>query len=708
MSYEITFTRGFKEGLEGLPRDIYPIVNRQVSAIAEDPFARDTNRTRMKNAPRTFRARIGIHVRMLYRVLDEMHRVVFLAIAPRECIYDRDTGRTKPITDADRDAILGELQGTTPPHATSHRQQPPTQPPLVEPLVVIEALDWISEDELFLLQIPQETWPAILDAGSIEALQHAALDSQWKARIEDYWTNPKQTQVEKLYSLSPEQGVDAIVQRPLSELLIMLDPEQRLALGRIKDQGPYLLKGSAGTGKTLVGLYHIRDLVVMRTGVSLFDTAAAQFGVITFTNTLVEANDNLLRAITPTSSHEGIHCTTLDKIAYDLAKEALGTQPNALDQGGIAKFLREDVEPQFDQDSTERILLQRLGHKFVADEIEQTIFDNGLKQLDDYLKVARSGRQRGLRREERQGIWYLFERLKGVFSKKGVQTFAQLRLIALDYLREHPKYPRYAALFVDEAQDFSKVARQLCIELVADPKNLLLAADTGQSIYTTPPSWRQCDPHFNFQGRRPIELSKSYRMTWQIGQAIAGMRSDTGDEDEHSNNATPVFSGPKPVWIYVPRHEHPNKVAELVYGLIHDVNSPIPPGWIAIIVRINDRAGAYSRLLKANGISCLAVTREAPIKLDQPHVHIITAHSSKGLGFPVVVVPDVSEDFYPLRQALSRAKDQEQREDILSFEQRLLYVALSRASHQLFMVADCESPSPFLNKLDEKTHWITR
>lgn len=709
MSYEITFTRGFKEGLEGLPKEIYRIVNRQVSSIAEDPFVRDPNRTRMKNAPRTFRARIGIHVRMLYRVLDEMHRVVFLAIGPRECIYDRDTGRTKPISDADRDAILEELQGGAPPHAITHRQQPPTQPPLVDPQVDIEAIPWITEDELFLLQIPQETWPAILDAGSVEALQRAELDPQWKARIEDYWTNPKQTQVEKLYSLVAEQGVDAIVQRPLSELLIMLDPEQRAALGRIKNQGPYLLKGGAGTGKTLVGLYHIKDLVVKRAGESLYDTADALFGVVTYTNTLVDANDTLLRAILPASSHKGIRCSTLDKIAYDLAKKALGTQPNALKHDGITKFLREDVETQLAPESPEVNLLQRLGHEYMAEEIEQTIYGNGVKQLDEYLQVTRRGRQRGLRHEERRVIWTIFELLKGACTNKGVQTYAQRRLIALDYLRAHPEYPRYAALFVDEAQDFSKVARQLCLELVTDPKNLLLAADTGQSIYTAPPSWRQCDPRFNFQRRRPIELSKSYRMTSQIGQATASLRSDPMDEDEeeHSENAAPVFSGPEPVWIDAPLHEHPCRVAELVYGLINDENSPIQPGRIAIIVRTTARAEAYARLLKAKGISYSVVKQNAPIKLDQPHVHIITAHSSKGLGFPVVVVPDVSTDFYPLQLAINRATDQEQREEILALEQRLLYVALSRAEHRLFMVADSESPSPFLSKLDRNAHWLT-
>jgi len=83
MSYEIAFTQGFKEGLAVLPKDIYPIVERQVYSIAENPYASDKNRTRMKNAPRTFRARIGIHVRMLYRVLDETHQINFLGIGPR-------------------------------------------------------------------------------------------------------------------------------------------------------------------------------------------------------------------------------------------------------------------------------------------------------------------------------------------------------------------------------------------------------------------------------------------------------------------------------------------------------------------------------------------------------------------------------------------------------------------------------------------------
>lgn len=705
MSYEIAFTRGFKEGLEVLPKDIYPIVNRQVSSIAENPYTPDKNRTRMKNAPRSFRARIGIHVRMLYRVLDESKQVTFLGIGPRGSIYDRETGRTTPLPADDTNQMLERLRGVAATRGKSLPRQETRQPQAVELPVETEELQWICEDELFLLQIPQESWTVVIEAGSIEALQRAPVDSRLKVRIEDYWTNPKQSQVEKLYALSPGQGVETIAERPLSEFLIMLDPEQRSALARIKAQGPYLLKGSAGTGKSLVGLYHIRDLIIMRAGESLYDTDVARYGVITYTNTLVDANGALLRAITPETAHSGIHCTTLDKVAYHLAKSALGSVPNALNVEGVAGFLRNRVAPSLPEGSPEGELLQRLGSEFVAAEIEQTIIANGLKQVDDYLQVARRGRKRGLRREEREGIWKLYEALMAVFAKNRVQTFEQWRMLALDYLRLHPEYPRFTAMFVDEAQDFSKVARQLCLELIADPRNLLLAADTGQSIYTNPPSWKQCDARFNFQARKPIQLSKSYRATWQIGQAIAGLRSDPGDEDDRSSNAAPVFSGPRPIWIDAELQQHPELVGELVARLVRDGNNPVQAGLIAIILRESSRCAVYASQLRELGIDCAQVEKGAPLKVDQRHVHVITAHSSKGLGFPIVIVPDVSAVFYPPQYVLARIADEEEKDDLLAMEQRLLYVALSRASHQLYMLADITAPCCFLGKLDRDAHW---
>jgi len=707
VSYEIAFTRGFKEGLQVLPRDIYPIVNRQVSSIAEDPYARDSNRTRMKNVPRTFRARIGIHVRMLYRVLDQTRQVNFLGIGPRDSIYDRETGRTAPLSVGDRDALMEELRNFSSPREDAQPIPEHAGAPATDVSVEVEELQWICEDELFLLQIPQENWPSILKAGSIERLQTAALDLRMKVRVEDYWTNPKQTQIERLYTMSPEQGVETIAQRPLSEFLVMLDPEQRSALQRIRGDGPYLLKGSAGTGKSLVGLYHMRDLIRARAGESLFDGKSAWFGVITYTNTLVDANLELLRSITPESSHRSSLCRTLDKVAYKLAELSLGSRPQLLRSADMSAMLDQVVRSSNQAGSAEVLLLDKLGTSYISTEIEQMIIGNGLDDLPGYLQLERRGRRKALRREERETVWNIYLQFMAGCREGHVQTWEQCRLIALNYLRTHPEYPRFSSLFVDEAQDFSKTARQLCLELVADPKHLLLAADSGQSIYATPQSWRQCDQRFNFQRRRPILLSKSYRATWQIGQAIAPLRNDPGDDDDQSTNAAPVFSGPKPAWIDAPLATHPRRVADEIESLLRDGRHPIQAGLVAIIVRDSQRAAAYQSMLKNRGIDCAGVTRSSRLQISGEHVHVITAHSSKGLGFPIVFVPDVSASFYPPDYLLSKATDQEQRDELEAQEQRLLYVALSRASHRLIMLVDSEHPSSFAGKLDRDAHWCT-
>lgn len=705
MSYELTFTRGFKDGLAALPHEIRPIVDRQLKRIQEDPFAKNPNATRMKNARHTFRVKIGIHVRMLYQVYSKQNRIELHGIGPRENFYAGRHGSATPLTPEETAAIRAEVQGASVKTVTkvSATERVVPSSPVPELPVTVEVMDWVTEDDLFLLQVPATLWATILKAGSIEGLQNCTVDASIKAQIEDYWTHPQPTQIEKLYALSAGQGVDAIAQQPLSHFLVALDPEQKEALQKIKRDGPYLLKGSAGTGKSLIGLYHIRDLVMARAGESLFDNTGAMFGVITYTNTLVDAGRVLLESITPTTAHPGIRCSTLDKWANKLAKEFLGKAPNPISSEGMAKWIREDVVPGLSADTAD--LVERLGAEFIADEIEQVIFGNGLETLSDYLLQERQGRKRGLREVERRGVWTIYEALMRLFDKRHAHSFKQLHLLALKYLQENPDYPRFAVLFVDEAQDFSKVARQLCLALVGDPRNLLLAADTGQSIYTVPPSWIKTDPRLDFRRRKPIMLRRSYRATREIGQAIAPLRLDPGDEDDRSDNANPVFSGPRPRWIEAPLSNHGEVVCQAILELIRSSTNPINPGQIAVIVRNASGANQFISALGSKGIPAYQVEKKSPLRVSGTHVHIVTAHSSKGLGFPIVFVPEVHCGNYPSRRATEKSRDAQQQAQIEDNEQRLLYVALSRASHRLFMVVDSAMPSPFVKLLDRKAHW---
>jgi superfamily I DNA/RNA helicase/mRNA-degrading endonuclease RelE of RelBE toxin-antitoxin system len=700
MSFELAFTRGFRNGLKTLRKELYPVIDRHIRSISADPYARDTNRTRMKNAPKTFRARIAADVRMLYRVIDQVSEIVFLDIGPRAQIYERHSGHASLLSADERAGVIAALRNDTP------RSSAP-RPAVAEEHVEAEELEWISGDELFLLRVPHVHWRDIIVSGSVEAMQRLDLDPELKHRIEDYWTNPRHTQVERLYSLGPGQDVAAVAQRPLREFLVMLDSDQKAALKRIKRDGPYLLKGGAGTGKSLVGLYHMRDLIVSRVGESMHDETPAQYGVITYTNTLVDANRKLLANIMSAGSRTAFKCTTLDKIAYRLSEISMGREPRLIKDRDVANMILDVIWPRLPPGSEASALLSKISPEYVAEEIEQTLLGNGLQSLQDYLAVTRRGRKRALRKEDREGIWAIYQELAKALEGTRQQTFAQLRVLALEYLRKNPGHERFTGLFVDEAQDLSKVARQMCLELVVDPRNLLLAADSGQSIYTNPPSWRQCDVRFNFQARRPIHLTRSYRATREILLAIGGLRLDPGDDDEQSADAAPVFNGAKPVWIDAPQNEHPTVVAGIVHQLVKAADHPINPGILAIIIREHSQFETYKTALQLKGVKAAFVNRDRSIEIDGDAVHVVTAHSSKGLGFPYVIVPEVTDSHYPPRRSLRAVADSDQREDMLTIEQRLLYVALSRAAHRLYMISDAAAPSPFLAKLRREAHWAS-
>jgi superfamily I DNA/RNA helicase/mRNA-degrading endonuclease RelE of RelBE toxin-antitoxin system len=696
--YEIAFTEGFRDGLRHLPKEIYSIIDRQLIRLAVDPFANDRNRTRLKGGNGAFRARIGIHVRMLYRVLSRDKRVIVQTITTREAAY-RSPGERTPLTDADNEAILAEIRRAPKialPTVDPNSPDFPLPPPLVPDLPVeVELLDWLIDTDLFLLHIPETLWQAILDCGGIDAMQRLPIDDHTKSVIEDYWTHPAGTQVEKIYQLGAGQGVEAIAEQPLSRFMIALDPDQKDAIAKIKADGPYLLKGGAGAGKSLVGLYYIRDMILHGSVASLLDAAPNRYGAITYTNALVDANHALLQSLLPASMMTSLRCVTLDSVAYELAKKELGVSPSQLGSKGIAKWLEDQIAPKLA--ATEREILVRLGYSFVADEIEQVINGYGLDSISEYLDLTRTGRKRALQQADRRAIWLCFERFNALCGLSSAITYEQTRRLALRHLRNNPTYPRFAALFVDEAQDFSKTARRLCLELVQDPRFLLLAADTGQSIYCVPPTWKESDSRLNFVRRKPIKLERGYRLTQQISAAIAPLRRELNDGEEFSATSQSVFSGPKPQWLDEDTARHLVVATEIVKShLERHVNL----GQIAIIVRENSQADRYVANLIAHHIPARAVRKGSPLDLNSAHVHVMTAHACKGLGFPVVVVPEVGASHYPWRFAIEKSTDERQADEIRDAEQRVLYVALSRASHQLHMIVNRDAPSPFLSLLD--------
>lgn len=699
--YEITFTSGFRDSVrKTLPsQGVIKRIQQDLNKLRQDPFQRIPNAKRLKwDKGRRFRLRFG-DFRLVYRIDKQLDRIVLAAFGPRRDVY-RKNFDTHEIADPGLSNLLGGKHPTQPAAAITFDDagadedfEPVTEPHRLEDqrgktAELEEVLTWISQDELWLLEVPHEHWQTILAARDAEALPES-IPWKYRYRVESYITSPESTQIGKIYSLG-EEGIDSIIERPLHEFLVALDPQQHRVIESGLNNGPYLVRGGPGTGKSLIGLHAVAAFVKYRRGEYplLPGEESARYGAITYTNTLSSFNEALLKHLRRNNDQNvNIECTTLDKIVYRLAKEWLHRKLNRGPEiaaglearDWMEKYVCPYVAPESQQ------LIDRLGLDYVMEEIEQVIHDNDLLKRDEYLAIQRHGRRVPLQKSERNAIWDMALFYHEQRKDYPMDTWSVMRKCALRQLEADSSFPRYNALFVDEVQDLPLTARRIILHLVQNPKNLLLTEDTAQSIYIQPPSWRQVSHETDFRGRRSFRLEQNYRTTQQIHDAIAPLR--LGGEGDRADSNRPHFSGPRPLWLKGNKNEH----AALVEDVIRSMRKTHRLGNMAVVVRTNKHTRFYESALKSKGIDAEIVNRERPIDLEGNAVHVITAYSAKGLEFPVVIVPEVSDSNYP--GPGSEDTSDEARQEREEGAARLLYVALSRACRSLVMISDADEPS---------------
>ncbi len=249
---------------------------------------------------------------------------------------------------------------------------------------------------------------------------------------------------------------------------------------------------------------------------------------------------------------------------------------------------------------------------------------------------------------------------------------------------------QYSALLVDEAHDFEDAWLQAAARMVNPAtRSLLVLYDDAQSIY------RRRRKRFNFAsvgieavGRTSI-LKLNYRNTAEV-LALAlhcarsllggdGVGGDAADAEPAGTDGGPVpvlpstagRRGPVPVLLEAAGEaEEAELVAERIAQSHADGRAL---GDIAILLRARHLMPAFEQALARRGLRCAsmqagALQREA---WAAQAVKLLTLHSSKGLEFPCVFLAGL--------QAMPW------RGEPLDDELRLLYVGMTRATHELVL-----------------------
>jgi superfamily I DNA/RNA helicase len=247
---------------------------------------------------------------------------------------------------------------------------------------------------------------------------------------------------------------------------------------------------------------------------------------------------------------------------------------------------------------------------------------------------------------------------------------------------------QYGALLIDEGHDFEADWLKMVVQMVdPDEGSLLLLYDDAQSIYRSKKSLDFSLSSVGIQARgRTTVLRINYRNTDEILAFAYRFASNYLSPSESDEDHVPLLepeaagrSGPQPHFRLLQSESEEHRYVSKV---LRTMNEQRDEPWSDMLVTCVTKRDAdrVCATLAAEGIPhSRVIDRKEKKSLDMtsPTVKVMTMHSSKGLEFPLVVIPGVG--------ALPRGNIDPEA------EARLLYVAMTRATEKLLLTASRRS-----------------
>ena len=472
-----------------------------------------------------------------------------------------------------------------------------------------------------------------------------------------------------------------ILKRPFDAWRVFLHPTQRHLAYREAFNGPALVTGSAGTGKTVTGLH--RAVFLAR---RLPDDGSKVL-LTTFTRALAEALDKQLYRLTDDAVvRSRIDVVSIDKLAYEIvagARKVTVADDDAL--SGLWTAAAQEGPTLV----TRTGQVTRRSGAFLRREWEQVILAHQLTSAEDYRAAARRGRGDGLRAAQRDEVWAAIQTVVDQLAKRRMRTHLQIADDAAQIAAGLPA--RYRHIVVDEGQDLHPAQWRLLRALVRPgPNDLFVLADPYQRIYDSQVSLAKLGIEVRGRTHR---LTVNYRTTHEIlqvsvrvlaGETVVGLddEADTlrGYHSE-THGADPEVVG---------HDDRDSELDALVDRVGEWLDHDVEPHAIGVAARTGQLVTMITKALTGAGIDV------ADDRRGVNGVRVATMHRMKGLEFQCLAVVGLDATVLPAPAALTpAAEDPHAHQEDLQRERCLLFVALTRARDVLYL-SHAGSPSTLL------------
>lgn len=438
--------------------------------------------------------------------------------------------------------------------------------------------------------------------------------------------------------------------------VIRLSEEQKAVLKQIRLDRDFLVKGAAGTGKTLVLLKAVEKAKAGAASGELgMEELSGSIALLTYTTTLVKYDAWLASLI---ALDEGDRIATASKFLVDRFREL---EPKA----------RVDYEAA--RDLAAKVPFPPIDAKDLAAEAETFVWGN-LVTREEYVDacIDRAGMKKPIPKSLRAEVWDAIESLERIMrDSRRFSTNLAARDIVSAAAAGDARLSKVDYVFVDEAQDLS--AAVLGALRASARKCAVLAGDGDQSLYQPFISFRRAG--IDISGRTRV-LKTNFRNTIQLHEFAERYRAKCPGLDAETQPAA-YRPGPAPELVLA---ADLSGALELVVARVETAVKRLKydPENLCVLARTNDELSAAAAALSKRGYATSLIKDEGFSFDERGSVRLCTMHSAKGLDFPVAIV--LADKVFGTDPGWDEAAVERQ-------ARNLFYVAITRAMDHCVVIA---------------------
>jgi hypothetical protein len=435
--------------------------------------------------------------------------------------------------------------------------------------------------------------------------------------------------------------------------VMQLTAEQEEALEGITPGFDFLIRGGAGTGKTIVLLHALARMKRAREA-ELDLRPGTRILFLTYTSTLVKY-DRYVAEILRQNEADGLIFTA---DSFFLSRLTLLGHGQRVDYGVVSRLAEKHNGTGF------------YGAQELALEIEDYLFANMVTRTE-YVEqmIQRRGMRQPLSAGQRAAVWGAREKIVAEMEHDGIlsRNYARLKLIECLEAGGGEALKSVDVAFVDESQDLC--AADLKALKLMTHRGLVCAGDTGQSIYGVGSPYRRAG--VDIVGRSRV-LHTSFRSTVPVHEVTEAYRKLSGLEEDDAAATTAFREGPAPELYMAPTREELARLLLRKAALFID-RLGYDPENLTVLAPTRTDLATIGDMLGHAGYQHANIRDDDFSFKQRRTIRLSTLHSSKGLDFAVVLL------YLP---ALGPRTDYDEKSgDTLT--RNLIYVAMTRAMDNL-------------------------